>query len=786
MDISRRRLLQGTAGAMAALAGGRMGAGAEPALAAGITCPHPNPIVNENRCTDPATWGDEFRLASITTGFGGYATQTSYDLSALRSGGSVGLRLFDYDQGSAGAQTGTSIRVYRLGYYGGRGGRLTRTQSVSGQQPGTGAPAPDKFAYRRAPDSWGSASIPGSAFPQSGVYLIKLVREPNGTQAHVVVVVRDDARTRDLLVVMPTNTWQAYNNYFDFSMYFSNSYGSPPADAVAGIDPATTGTRAVKVSFDRPHSNYRNSYDWVLHTEFALIFWLEQMGYDLAYADDLLLHSPGTQLQTSKTRRALVLAGHNEYWTQQMRDNVLAARNAKLSIASFSANSAYWRVRFEDSDRTMVCFKTREGEFHPLGAGTTAGSRGVNDYGPGQAGQGSAASAVGPDLRAGTPDDNPLAATTSYRDPGAAPGTPDAPDDGARGHGRVGAKKALADAKGQPENELFGVLYVGADTSRNLPLRVPAGNASGEFAAHRAWRRTGIGAAGVTIPNLVGWEWDAVPNPASALYNAKIGAVGRQPAGVKRLTASPIPSDPTSTWLLDEGRNVGQDPPPGQPREVNAVMFKVASGAQVFSSGTMQWSWGLGPHYLHTQFETYEDPPTNSTDPRIQQATYNVLADMGAKPGTPEGVTLDSTAKPKPQPNPQPQPKPAPRDAVGPALALSGSGLVMGRNGRVKVRISAPEGEERDVEARVSLKTARRVKVGPGRARSRGLGSRTFEVDGGSRVTVHVRVPVSMRRYLKRRRVSVEVRVAAKDAAGNKTVFRRARRLRGWARRSPR
>jgi len=781
MEISRRRLLQGTAGAMTALVGSRLSDGTEPALAAGITCPHPNPIVNENRCSDPGTWTESFRLSNTSTGFGGYADQTSYDLAALKGGASVSLKLFDYLHLNGGpAQTGTEVRVHRLGYYGGQGGRLTRTQSEPGELPGDFAQPADKFGYAKAPAGWRSVSVPGSAFPQSGVYLIKLVRQPSGHQAHVVVVVRDDSRARDLLVVMPTNTWQAYNNYFNFSMYFSNSFGAPPG-AVAGVDPVTGSSRAVKVSFDRPHQNYGSSYDWVLHTEFALIYWLERMGYDLSYGDDLVLHSPGTQLQTTKTRRALVLAGHNEYWTQQMRDNVLAARNATLSIASFSANSAYWRVRFEDSDRTMVCFKTREGEFHPLGPGTTAGSKGVNDYGLGQASQGSAASAVGLDLNAGTPDDNPLAATTSYRDPGAAPGAPDAPNDDARGRGRVGAKKAVSDAKGQPENELFGVLYVGADTNRNLPLRVPAGNASGEFAAHRAWRNTGIGAAGATIPDLVGWEWDAVPNPASPLYNGQIGAVAKQPGGVKRLTASPIPSAPSATWLVDEGRNVGQDPPPGQPREVNAVMFKVASGAQVFSSGTMQWSWGLGPHYLDDQFQTYEDPPTNSTDPRIQQATYNVLSDMGAKPSTPEGVTLDSTSKPAPKPNP---PKAAARDVTGPALALSGSGLVMGRNGRVKVRISAPEGEERAVEGRVSLKTTRRLKVGPGRARRRSLGSRGFRVDGGRRVTVEVRVPVSMRRYLKRRRVSVEVRVAAKDAAGNKTVARRSRRLRGWARRS--
>src|SRR4029079_13103890 len=58
---------------------------------------------------------------------------------------------------------------------------------------------------------------------------------------------------------------------------------------------------------------------------------------------------------------------------------------------------------------------------------------------------------------------------------------------------------------------------------------------------------------------------------------------------------------------------------------VNAVRYTAPSGAKVFASGTMQWSWGLG----------YENVPA------IQQATYNILADMAVKPDSPDGVIQD-------------------------------------------------------------------------------------------------------------------------------------------------
>ena len=51
--------------------------------------------------------------------------------------------------------------------------------------------------------------------------------------------------------------------------------------------------------------------------------------------------------------------------------------DAGVNIASFSSNTGYWKVRYEDGGRTLVCYKTVQG----TGA-TGNGTATPNDWGP--------------------------------------------------------------------------------------------------------------------------------------------------------------------------------------------------------------------------------------------------------------------------------------------------------------------------------------------------------------------------------------------------------------------
>jgi N,N-dimethylformamidase beta subunit-like, C-terminal len=693
-DLSRRRfILAGGSALGLALAPWR-----RPAAALGaaprVDCPAANPIVDENWCTPSATWSDAFQL-----GAGGkdtdspnkdghlllYPTATSVD-----RGEAVDLAVASYDA----RITKATLSVYRLGYYGGVGGRrvFLREHVPVAAQPTEG---PDEFGLVRA-SGWPVKEVPAAALGVSGVYLARFVAEDGPDpkrEMQTGFVVRDDGRARDVLVVMPTNTWQAYNRWGGKSLY---AFDSNPAPTVVGY-------RGVKVSFDRPYANVENAYNWVLRCEFPLIWWLERQGYDVAYTDDRGLHTQPEQLLPPRTR-TIAIPGHSEYWSAEMLANVRAARDAGTNVASFSANTAYWRVRYENGERTLVCFKTIED-----------GSAGVNDFGPDQTARGTSFDPLGPDGLALTADDQPRYATTTLRDRGAPAGDPNAPDDPAvKGRGRT-----PADDGDGPENRLFGVLFVGGADQRFFPIQVPS-----DVAGHRLWRNTPIhGSGGSVGADLIGWEWDAIPQPSSPLY-ARAAAV--QPDGVERVTETPMPPDPTGNlyFAADDGWVGALLPPPGQGPNVHSSIYRAPSAALVFAAGTMQWTWGLGPHYNHQHDSTYLEPRTDSTDATIGQVTFNLLADMGAFPATPDGLILSDEPFPSPptpaQGSPQP-PAGAPADASSapagtgpsahgtPAIRF-GHTAIVSRAGVLHLRIEAQgESEVGELLGALTLETLRPV-----------------------------------------------------------------------------
>ena len=67
----------------------------------------------------------------------------------------------------------------------------------------------------------------------------------------------------------------------------------------------------------------------------------------------------------------------------------------------------------------------------------------------------------------------------------------------------------------------------------------------------------------------------------------------------------------------------------------NLTLYRAGSGALVFGAGTTQWAWGLDPDH---------DLPGTPADFRIQQATVNLLADMGSQPATLQPGLVPATA----------------------------------------------------------------------------------------------------------------------------------------------
>ncbi len=163
---------------------------------------------------------------------------------------------------------------------------------------------------------------------------------------------------------------------------------------------------------------------------------------------------------------------------------------------------------------------------------------------------------------------------------------------------------------GRPENALIGTIYK-VNAYRNDAIEVPA--ADGKL---RFWRNTGIDqlAPGTkaTLPaGTLGYEWDVDDDNSF------------RPAGLIDMSSTTVN---VNKYLLDYGATYG----PGTGKH-SLTLYRANSSALVFSAGTVQWSWGLDSTHDSAQFAP---PPA---DPRMQQATVNLLADMSA-----QAVTLQS------------------------------------------------------------------------------------------------------------------------------------------------
>jgi len=216
------------------------------------------------------------------------------------------------------------VEAFRFGYYGGRGARLiwrsawvgghrqTKTRFVAGTRMVEAAWKPS-LAFRIT-----------SAWVQ-GVYLLLLVGG-DGSKSYVPLTVRNDSSRADLVIQLPTTTWQAYNLWGGYSLYFGTRGAS---------------NRAHVVSFDRPYSTTRGAPDFMDRAR-PLIALAERKGFDVTYWTDNDFHQRPLLL---RHHRALITLGHDEYWSSEMRAGALGARAHGVNLAFLGSNADYRHIR---------------------------------------------------------------------------------------------------------------------------------------------------------------------------------------------------------------------------------------------------------------------------------------------------------------------------------------------------------------------------------------------------------------------------------------------------------
>ncbi|MSO56135.1 MAG: hypothetical protein EXQ55_04335 [Acidobacteria bacterium] len=514
--------------------------------------------------------------------------------------------------------TAYRIDIYRMGYYGGKGARLVTTLTPSAPLPQAQPDCLTEPATRLVDcGNWkpsASWNVPADAV--SGVYVARLVRtDPEEAPPHwrpdngqfpprerpaplphaygalgvgkLANALKEPRASHIVFVVRDDEgksdivVQTSDPAWVAYNRYGgSSTYGSYVQGTAVG-----QAYRAYKVSYNRPNSNRDWRVDHFLHAEYAMVRWLERNGYDTSYFAGLDSDRRGEKL---KEHKLFLSVGHDEYWSAGQRKNVEAARDAGVHLAFFSGNEVFWKTRYEASIdkshtayRTLVTYK----ETH-----TRVSANG--------------------ELVAGSKiDPMPKVWTGTWRDASAF--NPEGP---------------------QPENALTGVIFT-VNAWRFDPIKVPA-----EFANMRLWRNTSIaklkpGEVAILDGATLGHEWD------EDLDN------GFRPAGIIHMSETKVDNvQYIQDWgsVYDAGTATH-----------HLTLYRAKSGALVFGAGTVQWSWGLDGHHdterglpveRTNRFDIRVGEDPRGEDPRVQQATVNLFADMGVQPRNIQPNLMPATA----------------------------------------------------------------------------------------------------------------------------------------------
>jgi hypothetical protein len=317
-----------------------------------------NVIEDENLKAGTTTW--QLTHPADNRQIEGYASLTS-----VLAGGDIDLFVNTND-------ATYSLTVYRMGWYGGKGGRqVFGPQNLAGVPQITPTPDPDTGLFECHWISPFTLHVPTSWV--SGIYLVKLHGNTSGKESYITFTVRDD-RNADIVFQQSVNTYHAYNpwpgwsssgGYVGASLYSFQTSLSIPSNSAGTLKAG----QASQVSFNRPYGRgaqanslygvgagqfltvdsggFRSPVaDLALGAggaawEFGMVRWLEHHAYDVTYITSVDTHEDVNRLLRGK---AFLSVGHDEYWSDQMRTNVVSARDQNVNLGFFSGNYIYWPV----------------------------------------------------------------------------------------------------------------------------------------------------------------------------------------------------------------------------------------------------------------------------------------------------------------------------------------------------------------------------------------------------------------------------------------------------------
>ncbi|MFP5405496.1 MAG: N,N-dimethylformamidase beta subunit family domain-containing protein, partial [Gammaproteobacteria bacterium] len=247
----------------------------------------------------------------------------------------------------------TNAPRFRVAFH--RWGDGFQAMQASGWLPGVDAPAGTPDADWQWPPYL--FDIPRD-WP-SGVYVAHL-QEPEPAplavameHAAALFVVRGHGRSR-LLYKLPFATFQAYNCTGGGCFYFRPPRSGDPQRPGAKLTWRRPGGGIGGETFGAPdYYDTASPRQTFAHWDAGFIRWLSRQGYDdVEYCADLDVHEDPALLAR---HRLLVSVGHDEYWTEALRDQVERFVSQGGNASFFAANLCWWRIHMVEGNSAMVC-----------------------------------------------------------------------------------------------------------------------------------------------------------------------------------------------------------------------------------------------------------------------------------------------------------------------------------------------------------------------------------------------------------------------------------------------
>lgn len=225
-----------------------------------------------------------------------------------------------------------------------RSGPEQENTDRSDELRGVAVTEPRTHAWRSYRNRAGSIELKVGDWP-SGLYFARLTAE-DGRVGYAPFIVRPKVLgTSKVAVVLPTNTWQAYN--------FRDADGDGWGDTwYAGGSPP--------VDLDRPYLN-RGVPPRFRRYDLPFIKWLHWTGKTPDYLcdEDIARLHNGDELR--RAYDLVIFPGHTEYVTEHGYDIVERYRDLGGNLIFLSANNFFWKVERRDATLRRIDLWRRQG-----------------------------------------------------------------------------------------------------------------------------------------------------------------------------------------------------------------------------------------------------------------------------------------------------------------------------------------------------------------------------------------------------------------------------------------